>query len=86
MKDLTIFFDDLCHQGKTNINIWAQVSPQFKVIIQIWLYFELKHHPFKPIKLTKLTYVGHLSSYDSFRDFPIQFVDAMCSIGPYIRS
>ena len=47
--------------------------------------FISKHHPFKPFKLTKLAYVGHLSRHDSFRVLPITFVDDMCSIGPYIK-
>ena len=46
--------------------------------------FVLKHYPFKPLKLTELAYVRHLSGHNSFRDFPIQSVDAVCSVGPYV--
>ena len=41
----------------------------------------LKHYPFKPFKLTELANVGCLSRHNNFMDFPIQFVDAVCSIG-----
>ena len=84
MKDQTNLFDNLCHEGRTNINAWAQVSTQFKMVIGIWCSFISKHHPFETFKLTKLAYVGHLSRHDHFRDCPIQFVNTMCSIGSYV--
>ena len=77
-------FDDLCHQGKTNDHAWFQASAQFKVVIRIQCYFISKDHSFKLFKLTKLAYVERLSRHDSSRDFPIQFVGAMCSMEPYI--
>ena len=43
----------------------------------------LNYHPFKQLKLTKLAYVQWLYGYDSFRDFPIQFVEVMYSIRFY---
>ena len=49
------------------------------------LSFHLKHHPPKPFKLTKWTYVRQLSRHNCLRNFPIQFKDALWSFGPYIR-
>ena len=80
----TILLNNLCHHGRTNINAWAQVSTQSKMVIKIWCYFISKHHPFKPLKLKKLAYVRYLSSHYHFRDFPIQFIDAVHRIGPYL--
>ena len=35
MEDLTVLFDNLCHQGRTNINSWAQVSTKSELVIRI---------------------------------------------------
>ena len=85
MKNLTILFDNLCCHGWTNVYSQAQVSPQCGMVIWILCCFISKHHPFKPLKPTKLAYVRCLSRHSSFMDLTIQFVDAMCSFGPYMR-
>ena len=84
MEDLTVLFYYFCHQGRANINARAQVSTQYKVVIGISCCFILKHYPFKPFKLTKLVNVLHLAGHNCLRDLPIQFVDATCSVGPYV--
>ena len=61
-----------------------KVPTQSEMVIGVQCCFILKHYPFKPLKLTKLANVGHLARHNGFRDFPIQFVNAMCSIRPYI--
>ena len=43
-----------------------------------------KYYPFKPLKLTELANVRCLARHNGFRDSPIQFVNAMCSIGPLV--
>ena len=84
MKNLSILFNNLCHHSRTNVYAQAQVSSQFKMVIWIWHHFISKHHLFKTLKLKELAYVRHFSRHDTFRDFPIKFIDAVCSIGPYI--
>ena len=84
MKDMTILCNNLCHHSKTKVYAWVQVSTQSEVVIGIWCGFVLKYNSFKLFKLTELAYVGHLPRHDSFSDFPIQFVNAMNSIEPYV--
>ena len=84
MKDLTVSFDNFCQHGKTNINAQILVCTQTEVVIGIQCSFVSKHYPFKPFKLTELAYVGGLSRNNSFRDFPIQFVNAEYRIEPCI--
>ena len=76
--------DNLCHQDRANINVCTKISTQSEVVIGIWCSFILKHYPFEPFKLTEWAYVGCLSRHNGFRDFPIQFVNSMCSIGPNV--
>ena len=76
MNNLSVLFYYHCHHGLTNIYAQAQVSTQFK----IWCCFISKHHPLKPLKLTKLAYVRYLSGHNSLQYLPIQFINADCSI------
>ena len=76
MEDLIILFYNLCHHSRR-----AQVSTQFEVIIEICY----QYHPFKPWRLKKWVYIRCFSGHNYLREFPIQFIDAMCSIGPYVR-
>ena len=54
------------------------------MVIRILCSFISKHYPFKPFKLLKLANVKCLSRHNGFLDFPIQFVNAMCSGGPNV--
>ena len=77
MQNLTVFFNNLCCQGRTNIYAQTKVSTQFKMIIGVWYSSVWKHNPL--LKLTKLANVGCLAWHNGFRDFPILFVNAVCS-------
>ena len=46
--------------------------------------FCFKTLPNEPFKLTELANVLHLGRHNSFKNLPIQFVNNMCSIGPYV--
>ena len=74
MKDLMVFFYNFRHQGGISIYVQAQICARFEVGIGVWSCF-----------ITKLANVGHLTGHNSFRDFPIQFVNTICSIRPYER-
>ena len=84
-KVLTVLLNNLCHNCRTYMYAWAQLSTQFKIIMRKWCHFILRHHPFEPLKLTKLAYVGDLSRYNQLWEFPIQFIDALCRIEPYAQ-
>ena len=84
MKDLTILFDSLCHKGRANINAWAQLSTQSEVVMGLSCCFVSKHYPFEPFKLTKLDNLQYLVGHNHFKNLPIQFVHAMCSVGPHV--
>ena len=86
MKDLTVLFYYACHQSRTNIYAQAHVSTQSEVIIQVSCYFILKHYPFEPFKLTKLANGRYLVGHNHFSNLPIQFVNAICNIRPYMDS
>ena len=83
MEDHTILFNNLYSQGQANINAWSKVSTQFNVIIQIQCHFVSKHHPFEPLKLTELAFIGGLSRYH-LGNFHIQFVDAIHIVWPNV--
>ena len=84
LKDLIILFYDFCHQGRANIYAWAQVFTQSEVIIRVNYHFISKYYPFQPFKLTNVANVECLARHNGFGDLSIQFVNAMCSIRPYI--
>ena len=39
---MTVLCDDLCCQGRTNINAQTQVSTQFEMVNRVWCYLKLE--------------------------------------------
>ena len=72
--------------SRANIYAQAQASTQSEVIIRISCCFISKHYLFKPFKLTELANVWFYAKYNCLRDFPIQFVNNVCSFRPYLDS
>ena len=85
---------------KTDHFLWSfslviiaiKAGPMSMLIYLVWsghwdkLLFHHKTLLIKPFKLTKEVYVRCLSRHYAFSNFLIQFSNAMCSVGPYIRN